>query len=65
MSRAKWPSANQFRTRGGTTVVHMEILRTPDDRFADLPDFGWEPKYVEIDGMRMAYLDEGSGETVL
>ncbi|HPJ20507.1 MAG TPA: haloalkane dehalogenase, partial [Actinomycetota bacterium] len=43
----------------------MEILRTPDDRFADLPDFGWEPKYVEIDGMRMAYLDEGSGETVL
>src|SRR5690606_4968364 len=44
----------------------MEILRTPDDRFADLPDFPWQPKYVDINGMRMAYVDEGEGEqTVL
>ena len=44
----------------------MEILRTPEDRFADLPDFPWQPKYVDINGMRMAYLDEGEGgQTVL
>ena len=48
----------------------MEILRTPDERFANLPDFPYEPRYVEVgDGgrLRVAYLDEGpaDGETVL
>ena len=46
----------------------MEILRTPDDRFADLPDFPYEPRYVEIDGgLRVAYVEDGpaDGETVL
>jgi haloalkane dehalogenase len=42
-----------------TTEAGIEFLRTPDDRFADLPDFPWEPKYVTVDGLRMAYLDEG------
>lgn len=37
----------------------MELLRTPDERFADLPDFPWEPRYVEVDGLRIAYIDEG------
>jgi haloalkane dehalogenase len=39
--------------------------RTPDERFADLPDFGFEPRYVEQDGLRMHYVDEGSGDPVL
>jgi haloalkane dehalogenase len=51
----------------------MEFLRTPDDRFADLPDFPYEPRYVDVpagDGSgtaRLAYLDEGpaDGEVVL
>lgn len=50
----------------------MEALRTPDERFADLPDFPFAPRYVEVDDteggrLRVAYLDEGSadGETVL
>ena len=44
----------------------MDILRTPDDRFADLPDFPYAPRYVQTsDGLRMAFLDEGSGPTVL
>ncbi|MBA2348048.1 MAG: alpha/beta fold hydrolase [Solirubrobacterales bacterium] len=33
--------------------------RTPDDRFTDLPDFPYEPHYLEHDGLRIAYLDEG------
>jgi haloalkane dehalogenase len=38
----------------------MEILRTPDDRFADLPDFPYAPSYVSTsDGLRMAVVDEG------
>ncbi|MGY2067084.1 haloalkane dehalogenase [Blastococcus sp. SYSU DS0619] len=50
----------------------MDILRTPDERFTDLPDFPFEPRYVEVDDgeggrLRIAYLDEGpaDGETVL
>ncbi|MEJ2711052.1 MAG: haloalkane dehalogenase [Anaerolineales bacterium] len=42
----------------------MKILRTPDDRFANLPDFPFEPHYVEVpagdgDRLRIHYLDEG------
>lgn len=37
----------------------MEILRTPDERFAALPGYPFEPRYVEVDGLRMHYLDEG------
>jgi haloalkane dehalogenase len=40
------------------------VFRTPDDRFASLPDFPYAPKYVESDGLRIAYLDEGSGPIV-
>src|SRR5437588_7690591 len=37
----------------------MEILRTPDERFTDLPGYGFEPHYVEVDGLRVHYVDEG------
>ncbi|MCZ6727746.1 MAG: haloalkane dehalogenase [Acidobacteria bacterium] len=39
------------------------VVRTPDARFADLPDYAFEPHYVEVDGMRMHYVDEGPRET--
>jgi haloalkane dehalogenase len=37
----------------------MTALRTPDERFARLPGYQFEPHYVEIDGLRLHYLDEG------
>jgi haloalkane dehalogenase len=39
----------------------VELLETPDSRFANLPDFPWQPRHVVVDpsGARMAYLDEG------
>jgi len=37
----------------------VEALRTPDERFANLPGYDFEPHYVEVAGMRMHYLDEG------
>ncbi|MGE0218488.1 haloalkane dehalogenase [Mycolicibacterium sp.] len=45
----------------------MDVLRTPDGRFVDLPGFPFPPRYVEVDGLRMHYLDEGppDGATVL
>ncbi|MBI4935980.1 MAG: haloalkane dehalogenase [Actinobacteria bacterium] len=45
----------------------MKALRTPDERFADLPDFPFEPHYLTIaDGeggeLRVHYLDEGPAD---
>lgn len=39
----------------------MTVLRTPDDRFANLPDYPYPPRYDEVgEGLRLHYLDEGS-----
>lgn len=43
----------------------MDAYRTPDDRFEGLPGYAFAPNYVEQDGLRMHYLDEGSGPPVL
>jgi haloalkane dehalogenase len=43
----------------------MTILRTPDERFQDLPGFPYQPNYLEINGARVHYLDEGKGEVFL
>jgi haloalkane dehalogenase len=37
----------------------MKILRTPDERFKDLPNFPFKPNYEEIDNIRIHYIDEG------
>ncbi len=37
----------------------METLRTPDERFANLPGYPFAPHYVEVDGLRIHYVDEG------
>lgn len=43
----------------------MSIIRTPDERFTNLPDFPFDPRYVEIGGLRVHYVDEGQGEVIL
>jgi len=50
----------------------MDVLRTPDERFANLHDFPFQPRYVEVDSgvggkLRMHYVDEGppDGDAVL
>lgn len=35
------------------------VLRTPDERFAQIPDFPYAPHYVEVGGLRIAFIDEG------
>jgi len=40
------------------------MLRTPDERFDDLPDFPYEPHYREWEGMRLAHLDVGTPQTL-
>lgn len=43
----------------------MPILRTPDDRFASLADFPFTPRYLDHNGARVHYVDEGKGEVLL
>jgi len=43
----------------------MDLLRTPDERFENLPDFPYHPNYIEVEGKRVHYLDEGKGEIIL
>ncbi len=44
----------------------MEIFRTPDERFASLPEFPFAAHYAEVSvegtSLRMHYVDEGRGE---
>ncbi len=37
----------------------MKSLRTPESRFENLPGYDFSPHYVDIDGLRMHYVDEG------
>jgi haloalkane dehalogenase len=45
----------------------MRCLRTPEDRFADLPGFAYPPQYADTGGVRLAWVEAGppDGEPVL
>ena len=77
-----WTGKRRLRRRIGLTVaivllmlhglargdeVREGVLRTPDSRFAALADFPYPPNYLEIDDMRIHYVDAGprDGEIVL
>lgn len=46
----------------------IKALRTPDDRFENLPDWSYNPNYIEnlpgYEGLRMHYVDEGPKDAV-
>jgi len=41
------------------------VLRTPEQRFANLPGYDFAPKYAEFEGLRMAYVEAGAGDPIL
>lgn len=45
----------------------IPFVRTPEDRFSNLADYPFQPNYLDVEGLRMHYVDESgdSGETVL
>jgi len=53
--------------QASTTWSVGEVVRTPDSQFENLPDYPFEPNYVEVKGYRVHYLDEGprDGQVVL
>lgn len=50
-----------------TSSDGVAFVRTPEACFDNLPDWSYEAKYLEIDGLRQAYIDEGpaDGEPIL
>jgi haloalkane dehalogenase len=44
----------------------IEAVRTPEDRFANLPDYPFSPNYADVGrGLRMHYVDQGTGHPIL
>ncbi|MFQ5980844.1 MAG: haloalkane dehalogenase [Candidatus Heimdallarchaeota archaeon] len=43
----------------------MPVIRTPEERFSKLVNFPYEPRYMEINNLRVHYVDEGNGEPIL
>jgi pimeloyl-ACP methyl ester carboxylesterase len=44
------------------TASGVEFVRTPEERFKNLKDFPYEAHYLEVDGLRLAYEDEGPAD---
>lgn len=42
-----------------------DAVRTPDELLQGLPDFPFDSHYRELDGLRLAHLDEGEGRPVV
>ncbi|RJQ79806.1 MAG: alpha/beta fold hydrolase [Desulfobacteraceae bacterium] len=53
------------RGRCQTTWPQGAVLRTPEERFAKLPGYDFPPRYVDIEGLRMAYVEKGQGDPIL
>jgi len=55
--------------RRASQPVREDALRTPEERFADLPDYPWAPHYLSdlpaLAGLRLHYLDEGPRDAPL
>lgn len=45
--------------KGTPSIDTATVVRTPDARFAAISDFPYVPKFVEVGGLRIAFIDEG------
>mgnify|MGYP001328660926 CR=1 FL=1 len=45
----------------------MKVLRTAEERFSGLPGFSYEPRYADVGGVRLGYVEAGppAGQPVL
>jgi haloalkane dehalogenase len=47
------------------SALMTDVERTPRERLEGLPQFGYQAQYREVDGLRLAHLDEGQGAPVI
>ncbi|MFX0172840.1 MAG: haloalkane dehalogenase [Candidatus Hodarchaeota archaeon] len=43
----------------------MPIIQTPEGRFNNITDFSFKSRFIEINEMKVHYIDEGDGEIIL
>ncbi|MCY4072324.1 MAG: haloalkane dehalogenase [Chloroflexi bacterium] len=43
----------------------MSVMRTPEERFENLPGYDFDPHYLQVGDTRMHYVDEGGGEDLI
>ena len=43
----------------------MAVIRTPDERFNNLPGYPFKPHYMQFRDLRIHYVDEGKGDPIL
>ncbi len=43
-------------------MTTIESIRTPDARFTSLPGYDFAPNYIDVDGLRVHYVDEGPAD---
>jgi tRNA(adenine34) deaminase len=59
----------RFQARAINHPLREDAVRPAEDRFAGLPDFPWQPRYLNdlpsLQGLRMHYLDEGGAAAPL
>jgi len=57
-------AARRQEARAASHPLRDDALRTPDQNFAGLPDYPWQPHYISdlpaLAGLRLHYLDEGA-----
>lgn len=53
--------------KGVTTqfLVKDGVLRTPEARFDGLPGYPFTPHYQDVNGLRMHFVDQGTGDPIL
>lgn len=52
-------------SRRHAILALLDVYRTPDGQFAGLPAYAFEPRYLDQDGLRMHFVEEGEGEPLL
>jgi haloalkane dehalogenase len=50
---------------GGMSNVSQDVVQTEPEALEGLPDFPFESTYRQVDGLRLAHLDEGDGAPVI
>lgn len=59
--------ADQRRQSLHNHPLRDDALRTPDEAFADVPDYPWQPRYLSdlpsLRGLRLHYLDESGSHS--
>jgi tRNA(adenine34) deaminase len=59
--------ADQRRQSLHNHPLRDDALRTPDEAFADVPDYPWQPRYLSdlpsLGGLRLHYLDESGSHS--